>query len=314
MKKYPVIVVAGATASGKTKLAVDIAKKFSGEIISADSMQIYKYMNIGTAKPSDAEKCGIPHYLMDFKDPAGSYSVADFVSDAHKCIEDILKRNKLPVVAGGTGLYINSLINDINFDATGKDENIRAELEELAEREGGQRLLTMLSEFDPESAKRIHPSNLKRIIRAVEYYKITGETISEHDNRTKLRESRYIPLMFAINWDRQELYARIESRVDIMLEEGLLEEVGVLLERGLTKKHQSMQGIGYKQLISYFRGLSALDESVRIIKRDSRRYAKRQLTWFRRDMRINWLDSGENILKQAEEYIKPFLEKNYPKI
>lgn len=310
MKKYPVIAVVGATASGKTKLAVELAKRYSGEIISADSMQIYKEMNIGTAKPSEEEKEGIAHHLMDFIDPQEEYSVADFVSDAHRCAEDIIKRGNLPIIAGGTGLYINSFINDIDFEDARRDYALREELKTTAEREGGEKLLSMLGEFDPESAAKIHPANIKRIIRAIEYYKVTGETLSEHDRKSKMKESRYHPLMFSVEWDRDELYARIEKRVDIMMSSGLLEEVEGFFKRGFTKKMQSMQGIGYKQLLDYFNGLSTLDEAVRIIKRDSRRYAKRQLTWFGRDKKIHRLDAGGDILEQAAAYAEPFLEEN----
>lgn len=313
MNKIPIIVIAGATASGKTALSIETAKNFGGEIVSADSMQIYKYMNIGTAKPDDAEKDGVIHHLMDFVNPWEEYSVADYVEDAHKCIYDISKRGALPVVVGGTGLYINSLVDDVSFDEGTGDENIRRELYETAEKEGAGRLLEMLAEFDGEAARSIHPKNVRRIIRAIEFYRVTGKTISAHNAETKEKESRYEPLLLAVKWDRDKLYERIEKRVDIMLEAGLLEEVAALFEMGCTKKMQSMQGIGYKQLLDYYRGFSTLDEAVRIIKRDSRRYAKRQITWFKRDSRIHWLDAGSDIVKQAEEYTASFLAENQQK-
>lgn len=310
MKKIPVIVIAGATASGKTALSVEIAKKYNGEIISADSMQIYKEMNIGTAKPEEAEKQGITHHLMDFLPPDVQYSVADFVEDAHEAVGNIIKKGKIPVMVGGTGLYINSFVNDISFDDGGKDENVRRELEEYAKENGCTALWNMLKEIDLESAENIHPENVKRVIRAIEFYRVSGKTISEHNKESRLSESRYNPLMFAIKWDREELYRRIDMRVDIMMESGLWDEVYALYKKGYTKKMQSMQGIGYRQLLDCIRGFSTKEEAVNIIKRDSRRYAKRQNTWFKRDERIHWLDAKNDILKQSECYIDSFLAEN----
>lgn len=310
MKKIPLIVIAGATASGKTALAIELAKQFDGEIVSADSMQIYKHMNIGTAKPDENEKSGVPHHLMDFIEPDAEYSVADFVSDAHKTIKGITERNKIPIVAGGTGLYINSLVNDISFDDEAEDSGIRDELYKFAEKEGAEKLREMLAGFDPESAERIPLGNVRRIVRAIEIYKLTGKTMTEHNAETQKKESRYLPLMLAISWDREELYGRIDKRVDIMLENGLWNEVLGFAKKGYTKKMQSMQGIGYKQLLDYYRGLSTFEEAVRIIKRDSRRYAKRQMTWFKRDKRINWINSDSEILKQATKHTKAFLAEN----
>ena len=310
MKKIPLIVIAGPTASGKTALSIDIAKKFNGEIVSADSMQIYKCMDVGTAKPTEDEKSGIVHHLMDFADPKKEYSVADYVKDAHECIEKIVKRGKLPIVVGGTGLYINSLVNDVDFEEEISDDSIRKELNEIAENEGVDRLLEILAEFDPESAKKWENKNLRRIVRAIEFYKLNGKTISEHNRETQMKESRYIPLMMAISWEREILYERIDKRVDIMLEDGLLDEVFSFFKKGYTKKMQSMQGIGYKQFLDYFRGLSTFDEAVRIIKRDSRRYAKRQLTWFRRDERIYYLNPTDDVFGQAESLVRTFLAEN----
>jgi len=308
--KIPLIVIAGPTASGKTAISVELAKKFDGEIVSADSMQIYKYMDIGTAKPTTEEKQGISHHLMDFLEPDRPYSVADYVNDAHKCIKDIINRGKLPIVVGGTGLYINSLIYDIDFDEGASDEGIRAELNKLGEEKGGEALLEMLSQVDPETAETLHPANIRRIVRAIEFYKVTGKTISQHNRETKEKQSRYIPLVMAIDWEREKLYERIDKRVDIMVEDGLLEEVFSLYKKGYTKKMQSMQGIGYKQILDYYRGFSTLAEAVSIIKRDSRRYAKRQITWFKRNKEMVMLDANGDCFKQAGELCEAFLTEN----
>ena len=308
--KIPILIVAGATASGKTSLSVELAKKYSGEIVNADSMQIYKEMNIGTAKPNEEEKAGIKHYLMDFLDPHDSYSVADYVQDAHKCIEEIVISGKLPIITGGTGLYINSLADDVDFSEKPESAKIKEELTEIHKIHGAEYMHDMLKNIDPQSAEKIPKENVRRVIRAIEYYRVNGITISEHNRMTKQKESRYIPLMLAISWDREILYNRIEERVDIMLKNGLLEEVEALYKKGFNKKMQSMQGIGYKQLLDYFRGFSTFDEAVSIIKRDSRRYAKRQLTWFKRDKRINWIDAKSDILKEACACTDEFLSEN----
>lgn len=306
--KIPVIAVVGATASGKTALSVELAKKFGGEIVNADSMQIYKGMDIGTAKPTEEEKCGIPHLLMDFADPREPYSVAEYVKAAHECIEDITKRGKLPIITGGTGLYINSLIDDVDFEEeTGNDE-IRAELNGIYEKSGADKLFEMLKEIDPEC--NIPKENVRRIIRAIEFYRVRGITMTEQSRLSKLKESRYSPLMLEISREREELYERIDKRVDIMLECGLLKEAEYFYRNGFTKKMQSMKGIGYRQLLDYFRGLTSYDEAVRIIKRDSRRYAKRQITWFKRDGRIHRIFAGGDILKQAFELTETFLAEN----
>lgn len=308
--KIPIVVIAGATASGKTALSVKLAKKYGGEIVSADSMQIYKNMNIGTAKPDSKEQAGILHHLMDFIDPIEKYSVADYVLDAHKCIEDIANRGRLPIVTGGTGLYINSLVDDISFEEESGSEEIRKELNRIYKLGGADTLYEMLKEADPESADKIPKENVRRVMRALEFYRANGITISEQNRLSRQKESRYIPLMMAISWERETLYERIEKRVDLMMGAGLLEEVYCLYKKGYTKKMQSMQGIGYKQLLDYFRGLSTLDEAVRIIKRDSRRYAKRQITWFKRDKRIKWISADTDILKNACAYTDMFLAEN----
>ncbi len=303
MTKIPLIVVAGPTASGKTSLAIDIAKTLDGEIVCADSMQIYKYMDIGTAKATRDEQAQCPHHLMDIVEPDCEFSVADYTELAHKTISDIVSRGKTPIMCGGTGLYIDSVVNDVEFGEFENDYTLRRELEELAKKEGSQRLIDMLSEFDPLSAKKLHPNNLKRIIRAIEFYKVSGIPISEHQHMTKLKESRYNAVEFIIDRERYELYDRINRRVDIMMDEGLADEVKTLMDRGYSPKLNSMQGIGYKELIAYFNGKSTLDEAVDAIKQNSRRYAKRQLTWFRRNENIHWL-SPDNALEETLRTLK----------
>ena len=303
MTKIPLIVVAGPTASGKTSLAIDIAKTLDGEIVCADSMQIYKYMDIGTAKATKEEQAQCPHHLMDIVEPDCEFSVADYTELAHKTISDIVSRGKTPIMCGGTGLYIDSVVNDVEFGEFENDYTLRRELEELAKKEGSQRLIDMLSEFDPLSAKKLHPNNLKRIIRAIEFYKVSGIPISEHQHMTKLKESRYNAVEFIIDRERYELYDRINRRVDIMMDEGLTDEVKTLIDRGYSPELNSMQGIGYKELIAYFNGKSTLDEAVDAIKQNSRRYAKRQLTWFRRNENIHWL-SPDNALEEALKTLK----------
>ena len=301
--KIPLIVVAGPTASGKTSLAIDIAKALDGEIVCADSMQIYKYMDIGTAKATKEEQAQCPHHLMDIVEPDCEFSVADYTELAHKTISDIVSRGKTPIMCGGTGLYIDSVVNDVEFGEFENDYNLRRELEELAKKEGPQKLIDILSKFDVESAKKLHPNNLKRIIRAIEFYKVSGIPISEHQHMTKLKESRYNAVEFIIDRERCELYDRINRRVDIMMNEGLTDEVNMLIGRGYSPELNSMQGIGYKELIAYFDGKSTLDEAVDAIKQNSRRYAKRQLTWFRRNENIHWL-SPDNALEEALKTLK----------
>ena len=297
------IVVAGPTASGKTALSIDLAKALDGEIISADSMQIYKFMNIGSAKPTAEEQNAVPHHLIDFLAPDAEWSVADYTAKAHEVIADIVSLGKTPVMAGGTGLYINSVVNDVSFGEIDTDYKIREELEQIAKTEGEDKLIEILREFDPVSAKKIHKNNVRRVIRAIEFYRVTGIPISKHQEMTKQVVSRYEPIMFMIDWDRETLYERINSRVDIMMKDGLLDEVKQLMEMGYGKQNQSMQGIGYKELIDYFNGECSLEKAVDLIKQSSRRYAKRQLTWFRRDNRIHYL-SPDNAFCEAMEIIK----------
>lgn len=303
-EKIPIVVVAGATASGKTSLAIEISKRLNGEIVSADSMQIYKYMNIGSAKPTAEEQAEVKHHLIDFLDPSDEWSVADYTEAAHGVINDIYSRGKMPVMAGGTGLYINSVINDVTFGEIDTDYKLREELQKIADSEGVSKLVEMLNEFDSVSAAKIHPNNVRRIIRAIEFYHVTGIPISKHQEMTKQIETRYNPIMFTIEWDRYILYDRINKRVDMMMDEGLVDEVKMLLKRGCTKDMNSMKGIGYKEIIDYIEGKYSLEEAVDLIKQSSRRYAKRQLTWFRRDERIHRLNAEQNPLEEAIQILK----------
>lgn len=289
MQKLPVIVVCGPTASGKTALAVLLAEIFGCEVISCDSMQIYKHMRIATAKPTEEEMRGIRHHLIDFLEPNQEFSVADYVRLASECISDISSRGKIPLICGGTGLYVSSLIDNIGFDDTCSSTEVRNELSKLADENGGEYLLKLLNEFDPETAQRLHPNNIPRIIRAIEVYKVSGTTMSEAIKRSK-RESPYEPCMIGITCsDRQKLYDRINLRVDKMLDMGLLAETESVLSDSDLKT--SFQAIGYKELAPYFNGEKSLDECIEKLKRETRRYAKRQLTWFRRDDRIHWIYS-----------------------
>lgn len=307
-KPIKLISVVGPTASGKTALVVELAKHYNGEIISADSMQIYKGMSIATAKPTDEEKQGIPHHLMDFLPSDKTYSVADFADEAGRCIEDIVSRGKMPIIAGGTGLYVDSLLNGVSFEKQERNEEISNELFALYQQNGIDYLLNMLGEFDGESAENLREQrNVKRIIRAIEFYKTSGITISEHNRNSKLKGSPYNPIKIGLKFeDRQKLYDRINLRVDIMLENGLVDEAREVLSSSLSST--SKMAIGYKELIPYFSGERSLDECVEILKRETRRYAKRQLTWFNRDKNINWIlvdkfKCFDDILNYAETII-----------
>ena len=308
MKKIPLLVIAGATASGKTALSIALAKRFSAEVVSADSMQIYRHMDIGTAKPTPEEMGDVPHHLLDFQDPKAPFSVAEYVALAHTEIAEIHARGHLPIVAGGTGLYIDSLVRDVEFREDDTDERIRQELEMIAKEQGIFVLHTMLAEIDPVSAARIPAQNVRRVVRAIEFFRMTGKTISAHQLETQQKESRYDALMLAIRWEMPKLYQRIDQRVDWMVEAGLFSEVAALEQMGCKKEMSAMQGIGYKQVLNYRHGLATESETIQIIKRDSRRYAKRQMTWFRRNPELLWLDpSGAQ--KQADmAVLKKFSE------
>ncbi|MBR4892560.1 MAG: tRNA (adenosine(37)-N6)-dimethylallyltransferase MiaA [Clostridia bacterium] len=306
MKK--IVCIAGPTGSGKTKLGIETAKKYNGEIISADSMQIYKKLNIGTAKPTEEEKEGIEHHLIDIISPCSQFSVKEFVDLANKKIDGIIKKNKLPVIVGGTGLFISSLIDNVKFSESEQDERLREELKNLAEEKGAEYLHNMLKDIDYESYLRLHPNNIRRVIRAIEIYKTTGMTMSEQIKNSKNVPSQFDVRYFGLNTRREVIYERINKRVDIMVEQGLFDEVYALYNEGIDLRYKSMQAIGYKQLIMHFEGKLTKEEAIDLIKQESRRYAKRQLTWFRRDERIIWIDiekynTPELQLEFIEKYI-----------
>ncbi len=307
MQKIPLIVVCGPTASGKTSLAVEIAKLHNCEVVSADSMQIYKHMQIATAKPTAEEMQGVAHHLIDFLEPDERFSVADYVRLAKNRIEDIYSRGKLPLLCGGTGLYISSLIDNVAFDDTCSSTELRNELLSIAQEKGGEYLLDMLAEFDPESAQRLHPNNLTRIIRAIEVYKISGTTMTQAIKNSR-RDGIYELCMIGISYfDREKLYQRINVRVDMMVESGLIDEAREVLQN--DSLGTSFQAIGYKELKPYFNGEKTAQECIEKLKLETRHYAKRQLTWFRRDDRINWiypdkLPEGSTVLSEAEKIIE----------
>jgi len=285
-EKTKVIAVVGPTASGKTELAVSLAEELGGEVISADSMQIYKYMNIATAKPTKEEMRGIPHYLIDFVEPGETFSVARYVELAHRLIREITQRGKLPIIAGGTGLYVDSLLKNIEFSPQKSDERLREELNALAAEKGGEYILALLREIDPETAARLHPNDLSRIIRGIEIFRITGVTMSQQLERShgeQIYDAFYIGIDLR---DREKLYQRINTRVDIMLQQGLVDELKDLEKRGFSST--AAQAIGYKELYGWHKGEMSFEQAVEELKRGTRRYAKRQLTWFRKNEEINW--------------------------
>lgn len=289
MDKPNIICVVGPTASGKTAYAIKLAKEQNGEIVSCDSMQIYKYMDIGTAKPTKEEQREVPHHMIDFVDPNTDYSVADFVKDATEVINDILSRGKTPVLCGGTGLYIDSVIGGIEFSEQKRDDEYRALLWNMAEEKGVDAVHDLLKEQDPQEAEKVHPNNIKRVIRALEICKTSGMTKTEADKLAR-KEPKYNAEIIGLMPDREILYERIDRRVDIMMQQGLLQEVELLIEKSIRRDSTAMQAIGYKELIEYIDGKCSLDEAVDKIKQESRRYAKRQLTWFRRNPDIIWIN------------------------
>ena len=289
MNKPKILCVVGPTASGKTDYAVELALKCGGEVVSCDSMQIYKHMDIGTAKPTADEMKGVKHHMIDIIEPNESFSVARFSEMARECIDDILLRGKMPVLCGGTGLYFDSTINNINFIQMDTDEEYRKYLESAAKEFGNEYVYKILKRVDEESAESIHPNNLKRVIRALEIYKTTGKKKSELD-KEQLSEPLYEPEITGLMRDREVLYDRINKRVDIMMEKGLVEEVSELIKMGIDTEATSMQAIGYKEIIEYLDGKTSLSDAVDKIKRESRRYAKRQLTCFKRNEKIHWIN------------------------
>ena len=309
MKKRPLIVLTGPTAVGKTALSVKLAKAVNGEIISADSMQVYKGMDIGSAKISKEEMEGIPHHLIDVLDPSEEFNIVKFKELSLKAMEEIYAKGKIPIIAGGTGFYIQSVLYDIAFENNEDERTYRNELENIAkEPDGTLKLFQMLKECDPKSAEIIHQNNVKRVIRALEFFKETGLPISEHNEEQKQNESPYNFCYFVLNDDRDKLYENIEKRVDIMLKNGLLDEVQTLHEKGYTKDMVSMQGLGYKEILEYFNGEISLERAVYLIKRDTRHFAKRQLTWFRREKEISWVNK-QDFSYDEEKILKHILDK-----
>lgn len=290
MNKIPLVIILGPTAVGKTDISIKIAKQMNGEIISADSMQIYKYMDIGTAKPSLDERQGIPHHLLDIVYPDEYFNVSLYKKVAAKTIQEVYSRGKLPIVAGGTGLYINSLIYPLDFTEAHEDKQFREELIMGMKKQGKEWLYNELKLVDPQSAKRLHPNDVRRIIRALEVHHITGKPMSEYYKHRFKKDDQYNLALIGLTMDRKSLYDRINKRVDLMLEKGLVGEVKWLMEKGYGKHLNSMQGLGYKEIVEYLIGQRTLEESIYILKRDTRHFAKRQLTWFRRITNVTWLE------------------------
>ncbi|MFV0520634.1 MAG: tRNA (adenosine(37)-N6)-dimethylallyltransferase MiaA [Lachnospirales bacterium] len=284
------IIISGPTASGKTKTAINLAKAINGEIISCDSMQVYKKMDIGTAKPTSEEMEGVPHHLIDIINPEDDFSIVTFKEKVFEAMEDIKSRGKVPILCGGTGFYTNAIIYNTNFSEMAKDEVYRDELFKLVEEKGNEYLFNMLKEVDFESTLTLHENNVKKVVRALEFYKLTGEKISVHNEFEKNRKPFFKTFHFILDINREKLYYRIDKRVDIMVENGLTQEVEDLIKSGLSRTLVSMQGIGYQEFFKYFDGELNIDETINLIKKNSRNYAKRQLTWFRNKSQGIWLN------------------------
>ena len=293
MNKQPMVILTGPTAVGKTALSISLAKKINGAIISADSMQVYKHMDIGSAKIMPEEMDGVKHYLIDEFEPDEEFHVARFVERAKECLKEIYANGQIPIIAGGTGFYIQALLYDIDFSEQDADSDYRRKLEQLAKERGAEYLHEMLKAVDEKSAEAIHANNVKRVIRALEFYHLTGQKISEHNETEKQKESPYNFAYFVLTDERAHLYERIDKRVDIMVEQGLVEEVQKLKDMGFHKGMVSMQGLGYKEILSYLEGEMTLEEAIYIVKRETRHFAKRQLTWFRRERDVIWFDKKQ---------------------
>ena len=309
--KKPLIILTGPTAVGKTKLSIELAKAVNGEIISADSMQVYKHMDIGSAKIKKEEMCGVLHHLIDVLEPDEEFHVVRFQEMAKQAMEEIYAKGKVPILAGGTGFYIQAVVKDIDFSKETEKSPVREELEKLAEEKGCEYLHERLQQVDPKSAEKIHANNVKRVIRALEYFELTGKPISLHNEEEAAKESPYNVAYFVLNDVRERLYERIDARVDAMLQEGLVEEVSGLAKKGYTKDMVSMQGLGYKEILSYLDGSYTLDEAVYILKRDTRHFAKRQLTWFKREKDVIWVNKQDFHYEENEilNYILENCEK-----
>lgn len=308
MKKKPLIILTGPTAVGKTKASIGLAKAVDGEIISADSMQVYRHMDIGSAKIKPEEMEGIPHHLIDVLEPDDEFHVVKFQQLAKKAMREIWEHGHIPIVTGGTGFYIQALLYDIDFDENEKEDACRKELEAYAREHGAEALHEKLALVDPASAEMIHPNNIKRVIRALEFYEQTGKRISEHNETQRQRESPYAFAYFVLTDDRAHLYERINRRVDQMIEEGLVNEVQALKDKGYTKQLVSMQGLGYKEILDYLDGNCTLEEAIYTIKRDTRHFAKRQLTWFKRERDVIWINK-QSFGYDAEQILDEMLSK-----
>ncbi len=306
--KRPLVILTGPTGVGKTKLSIDLAKAIRGEIISADSMQVYRSMDIGSAKITTEEMQGIAHHMLDILEPTQDFNVVYFQKLAKRYIEEIYQRGNVPIVVGGTGFYIQALLYDIDFTENDENTAYRSELEELAAEKGNLFLHDMLRAVDAESADAIHENNIKRVIRALEYYKLTGEKISTHNETERQKHSAYQSCYFVLNDKREALYDNIEQRVDTMLQKGLVDEVRSLVDAGCTKDMVSMQGLGYKEILSYLNDEITLERAIYLIKRDTRHFAKRQLTWFRREKDVIWINKNE-FLYQNEAILNNMLIK-----
>lgn len=310
--KRPLIILTGPTAVGKTKASIGLAKAINGEIISADSMQVYKGMDIGSAKIRLEEMEGVPHHLVDVLEPDEEFHVVRFQKMAKHAMEEIYAKGKIPILVGGTGFYIQAVLYDIDFTENEGDVSYRKQLEDFAKEQGAEALHEKLQAVDPKAAEEIHAHNVKRVIRALEYFRQTGQPISAHNEEQRQNESPYEQAYFVLNDDRQNLYKRINLRVDQMVEEGLLDEVRALRDKGYTRNLVSMQGLGYKEVLAYLDGECTLEEAVEIIKRDTRHFAKRQITWFKREKDVIWLDKEKfeyNEEKILEEMLRILEER-----
>ncbi len=309
----PMVILTGPTAVGKTALSIELAKRINGAVISADSMQVYKHMDIGSAKILPEEMQGIPHYMIDELEPEEEFHVVRFVEMAKKYLAEIYATGKIPIIAGGTGFYIQALLYDIDFTDQESDEAYRSRLETLAKEQGREKLHEMLREVDPASAEAIHANNMKRVIRALEFYHLTGKRISEHNEQERKKSSPYNFAYFVLTDDRTKLYERIDKRVDHMIEQGLVDEVQKLKEMGCHRDMVAMQGLGYKEILAYLDGELTLEEAVYIIKRETRHFAKRQLTWFKREREVFWVEKDAYNYqedKMLEDIITVLQQKN----
>lgn len=304
---YNCIIIAGPTASGKTKISIELAKRLNGEIVNADSMQVYKDLNIGTAKATTTEMENIPHHMLDVVNMFEDFTVSDYKNMAMPIIKDIISRNKTPIIVGGTGFYINSLLFNMDYGNSSKDDTIRERYENLAKEYGNEYVYSILKSIDEDTAKKLHANDLKRVIRAIEIFETTGNKKSAMQNTMQTFETGLNPLIIGLNMDREKLYSRINQRVDIMIKDGLIEEVKNLVNNGLNDSYQSMSGIGYKEIYSFLNNQISKEEAIELIKKNTRNYAKRQITWFKKVPTLNWVDLTNGLT----EYILNDIETMY---